>query len=173
MAAEHIPLRTSHQHVIESSWLTDVLCRGTKKGNDDTSLGKTLMGHRKVISLSIALFLVLTLTASLVLAEACFCGKACLHSPRAGTGARPNSLFHARCPGTLCESCNLEETQTLKAANSSSPVGHAKTFDATMTLFSLDEHLPTNPLVKGFEASCACRTVPPPPIYLKNLSLLR
>ena len=131
------------------------------------------MGHRKVISLSIALFLDLTLFASLVLAQACFCGKACLHGSGAGTGAKPNSLFHARCPGTLCESCNLEETKTLKAAKSSSPTGHAKTFDATMTLFVLDEHPPTNPIRKDFEALCASRTVPPSPLYLKNLSLLR
>lgn len=131
------------------------------------------MGRRKAISQLIALFLVLALFASLVLAEACFCGQLCLYGPRTGTGAKPNSPLHARCPGTLCESCNLEETQTLKAANSSSPAGHAKTLEATMTPFALDEHLPTNLVVEDFEALCAYRTVPPPPIYLKNLSLLR
>ncbi|MGB2929397.1 MAG: hypothetical protein WBB70_10835, partial [Desulfobacterales bacterium] len=67
----------------------------------------------------LVIFIILGIFPNGVMAEACFCGEACLHSLQDKTTARTGSPFHHRCFGTHCKSCNLEDGQTLQATNSS------------------------------------------------------
>jgi len=131
------------------------------------------MGNRRVFSTLLGLFLILSIFANGVMAEACFCGKACLHGLQDKTETSVSSTFHVRCSGTHCKSCSLEKGRTLKTVNCSSPPGNVKILDTTFIIFVSADSPPTNYTLKGFGSRiCACATVPSPPPYLQNLSLL-
>jgi hypothetical protein len=128
--------------------------------------------RRKIFGVLIPLVLILGIFSKGVMAEVCFCGQSCLHGPGEGSEARKNFPFHNRCSGGHCKSCNIEEGQTLKTANTSSPTGNVKIFDTTCTASLLIDYPSTihNFQING--SSYACITVPSLPIYLKTLSLL-
>ena len=130
------------------------------------------MEYQKVFKTLIALFLILSVFANIALAEFCFCGKACLHGPRSKTKIKVNSLFHLRCPGTLCKSCNLEKGQTLRAANSATQTLSLKTIDTGFIIFTLPDYPSTNHILKDLDSFYACIRVPSSPIYLQKHSLL-
>ena len=129
------------------------------------------MGHRKV-SYIIVLLLLMGICTNSVMSEACLCGQACQHSLQSKLGAGVNSLFHMRCCGTNCKSCNIEEGQKLKAANTSTPSGSVKNFDTILVISILVDYPASIHILKDFDVFYACRTVPSFPIYLQNLSLL-
>ena len=110
------------------------------------------MEYQKVFKTLIALFLILSVFANIALAEFCFCGKACLHGPRSKTKIKVNSLFHLRCPGTLCKSCNLEKGQTLRAANSATQTLNVKILDTAFILSPLLVYPSTYHILKDFDS---------------------
>lgn len=131
------------------------------------------MGKRKVLRRLLALFLSLGIHTSGMMAEVCLCGQSCWHGLQENRSkARVKSLFHKRCSGTNCKSCNVENGRTLKAANTSSPDSNFKVFDTACIISVLVDCPSTNHILKNFCSSYAFVKVPSTPIYLENLSLL-
>jgi hypothetical protein len=145
-----------------------------KKVTPQSRLEKTAhMGKRKVLRQLLSLFLILGIHTSGMMAEACLCGQSCSHGLQENRSeARVNSIFHKRCSGTNCKSCNVENGQTLKAANTSSPDSNFKIFDTAWIISVLVDYPSTNHILKSFCSSYAFAKVPSIPTYLKNLSLL-
>jgi hypothetical protein len=129
------------------------------------------MGHRKA-SYIIVLFLLMGICTNSVMGEVCLCGQACRHSLQSKLEAGVNSSFHMRCCGTNCKSCNIEEGQSLKAANTLTPTGSVKILDTTHIISALVDYPAPIHIVKDFGVFYACRTLPSISIYLQNLSLL-
>jgi hypothetical protein len=107
-----------------------------------------------------------------VTGEVCLCGEACRHILQGKLEAGVNSSFHMRCCGTNCNSCNIEKGQTLKAANTRTPTGSVKIFDATHVISVLVDYPATIHILKDFGVFYGCTPLPSSPIYLRNLSLL-
>jgi len=128
------------------------------------------MGFRRKFSIFIVLFLVAGVFTNSALAEVCFCGQACLHGfqPKSKT----NITFHMRCPGSLCKSCDLEESLTLRAIN---PVTHSfelNSLDAVFILPPVNDYSFTNDIPKVIQFNQIFLTVPSLPLYLQNLTFL-
>lgn len=129
------------------------------------------MGYRKRNRFVVALFLLCTVFASNALAGACFCGQACMHGLQSKAKIKVNLPFHVRCSGTLCKSCNLEESQTLKAANSAAWTHHVKIIDTAMVC-TLADCPTTYHILNDSNLFSTWRANPSTPIYLQNLSIL-
>jgi len=142
-----------------------------KKRNDRPD-GKILMRHRKTFNILVALFLAFGVFANSALAEACFCGQACLHGLQPEAKIKVNFLFHMRCSGALCKSCDLEKGQTLKAANSATQTLNVKILDTAFILSTPLDYPSTYHVIKGFDSICNYRAIPSAPIFLQNLSVL-
>ena len=131
------------------------------------------MGNRRVFRTLLGLLLILGIFANGVMAEACLCGKACLHGLQDKTESSVASTFHVRRSGNYCKSCSLEKGRALKTVNCSSPSDNVKILDKTFIICVLADSPSTNYTVKGFGLRiCACTAVPSPPPYLQSLSLL-
>jgi hypothetical protein len=131
------------------------------------------MGNRRVFSTLLGLFLILSVFANGLMAEACFCRNACLHGLQDKKETSVSCIFHVRCSGTQCKSCSLEKGQTLKTVNCSSPSSNEKILNTTFTIFVLADSFSTNYTVNCFSSRiCACATAPFPLPYLQNLSFL-
>ncbi|MFC1516704.1 hypothetical protein ACFL7E_08110 [Thermodesulfobacteriota bacterium] len=130
------------------------------------------MRYRKTLNILVALFLALGVFANSAMAEACFCGQTCLHSLQPKAKLKVNFLFHMRCSGTLCKSCDLEKGQTLKAANSASQTLNVKMLDTAFTLSTALDYSSTSHILKDFGSFYTRGTFPFSPIYLQKLSLL-
>ncbi len=142
------------------------------KRRSDRPGGKSRMGYRKTFKIFVALFLALGVFANSVLAGACFCGQACLHGLQPKAKTKVNILFHLRCSGALCKSCDLEKGQTLKAAGSASRTLNVKILDTTAILSTDLDYSSTYHRLRDFGSFYACGTVPFSPIYLQTLSLI-
>jgi len=120
------------------------------------------------------LFIILGIFANGAMAEACFCGKACLHSLQDKTKTSKNSPFHHRCSGIHCKSCNLEDGQTLQAANSSTPTGNLNILDtSSIIIFYFTDHHSDNQIIMSFcSQNDAFLNFQSAPTYILNLSLL-
>jgi len=129
------------------------------------------MGYRKTLNILVAFFLALGFFANSALAEACFCGQACLQGFQPEAKIQVNSPLHMRCSGNLCKSCNLEKGQMLTAANSATQTLNIKILNTAFFLSTLLYYPSTYHILKGFNSFYACETVPSSPIYLQNLSL--
>ena len=130
------------------------------------------MEYRKTFKILVALFLVLGVFANSALAEACFCGEACLHGLQPDGKIKVYLPFHMRCSGIPCESCELEKGQTLKAANSINQSLNVKLLDNAFILPTLLDYPPTYHILKNFDSFYARGAIPSSPIYLQNLSIL-
>lgn len=128
------------------------------------------MGYRKKFKLLFALLLVAGVFVNSALAEACFCGQACLHGFQPKSKA--NSPFHMRCPGTLCKSCSWEKSTTLKAISPASQPLDIQNLDTVFTLPALDHRPFTNDIHKEICFFHTLGSVPSLPLYLQNLTLL-
>ena len=129
------------------------------------------MGHRKA-SYIIVLFLFMGICTNSVMGEVCLCGQACRHSLQSKLGVGVSSSFHMRCCGTNCRSCNIEEGQTLKAANTFTPTGSVKNFDTTHIISGFVDYFATIHILKDCGVFYGSRPLASFPIYLQNLSLL-
>ena len=137
------------------------------------------LGKKRIINMNhvarktvITLFLILGICLNGLMAEFCFCGQACLHGLQSKAKIKVNSLFHLRCQGTPCKSCNLEKGQTtLRAANSANQTLDVKTPDTIFILSTLPNYPPTNYILKDFDPFYTHIPFPSSPIYLIKHSL--
>ena len=133
---------------------------------------KKLLRNLIPLRLFLIQFLIIGLLSNSVLHQACFCGKTCLHGLQGKANARPSIPFHARCSGTQCKSCNLEEAQTLKASNAAKSTEKIKTLNA-LYLSNYSGYPVKINSIKSFSSHLFEYTnVQHTPTYLKILSLL-
>ena len=129
------------------------------------------MGNLRNFRILLILLLTLSIFTNSVVTDACFCGEDCLHGFQDKAGA--SSLFHNRCSGTHCKSCNLEGGQSLKVANSSSQAGNFNIFDTSFVGFILTDYNSNNHIDKSFifpiDTSVKVKSLP---IFLQNCTLL-
>jgi hypothetical protein len=131
------------------------------------------MGKIKVLRQLLALFLILGIYTSGMMADVCLCGQSCSHGlQKDRSETRGKFLFHKRCSETNCKSCNLENGQTLRAANISSSDGNFKIFDTAWIASVLVDYPTTNYYLKTISSTYTSVKVLSSPIYLRNLSFL-
>ena len=131
------------------------------------------MKNVKIFRLFFVQFLIIGLFANSLLPQACFCGEACLHGLQGTTKARLSFLFHARCSGTQCKSCNLEDVKTLKASNAVHSTEQLKTLDTPFILSNFSNYqFNINLITTFFSRLNKYVKVQSSPTYLRNLSLL-
>ena len=134
---------------------------------------KNILGNLRTFRVLIVLFLVLGIFVNSVMAETCFCGEACIHGLQDKENTRGSFPFHNHCVGTHCKSCNLEDGQTLKAANSSPPTGNLETLDTSFIIFIGTDYHSNNHIFNGFCPRIYTGIkIQSSPAYLQNLSLL-
>jgi len=118
-------------------------------------------------------FLIIGLFANSLLPQACFCGEACPHGLQGKARASLSFIFHSRCSGTQCKSCNFEDVQTLKASNAAHSTAKLKTFNPPFILFYFSDYRPKINFIKRFfSRPNKYIEVQSPPTYLQNLCLL-
>ena len=102
----------------------------------------------RIFRLFFVQFLIIGFFANSMLPQACFCGKACLHGLQGK--ARPSIifLFHTRCLGTQCKSCNLEDIQTFKASNATPSTVKTGVLATPLVLFNLSDYQSDIDLIK-------------------------
>jgi len=132
-----------------------------------------LLRNLKIFRLFFVQFLIIGLFANSLLPQACFCGKACLHSLQGKERPSISFLFHTRCLGTQCKSCNLEDIQTLKASNAAHSAAKIEIFATPSILFNLTSYQYNIDLIKiifpRHNKSLKTQSLP---VYMQNLSLL-
>lgn len=139
----------------------------------DYNMEKILLRNVKIFRQFFVQFLIIGLFANSLLPQACFCGEACLHGLQGTAKARPNFLFHARCSGTQCKSCNLEDVKTFKASNAAHSTEQLKTLDTPFILSNFSNYqFNINLITILFSRLNKYVKVQSSPTYLQNLSLL-
>ena len=139
----------------------------------DYNMEKNLLRKVKIFKLFFVQFLIIGLFANSLLPQACFCGEACLHGLQGKSKARLSFLFHNRCSGTQCKSCNFEDLQTLKASNAAHSPENPKTLNSPFIVFDFSDYPGNINFVKIFFSRLdKFAKVQSPPAYLQNLSLL-
>ena len=134
---------------------------------------KNLMRNGKIFRLFFVQFLIMGLFASILLPQACFCGEACLHGLQGKTKVRLNFLFHTRCLGPQCKSCNFEDVQSLKASNAACTTEQLKTLNTPFILSNFSNYqFNINLITIFFSRLNKYVRVQSSPTYLQNLSLL-
>ena len=137
------------------------------------NMEKNLLRNKKVFRLFFVQFLIIGLFANSLLPQACFCGEACLHGLQGTVKARPNFLFHVRCSGTQCQSCNLEDVKAFKASNAAHSRVQLKTLNTPFILSNFSNHqFNINFITTFFSHLKKYVKVESSPTYLQNLSLL-
>jgi hypothetical protein len=131
-----------------------------------------LVEKLRIFKILLFILIILGVFANSALAEACFCGEACLHSFQDKTKTSTRFPFHHRCSGTHCDSCDLEKGQKLKAANSKIQTFNVNILDTAFILSTLFDYPPNYPILKSFDSFYVYEIAPSSPIYLQNLSIL-
>ena len=132
--------------------------------------GKIYMEYHRKFRILAILFLVVVVFTNSAMAEVCFCGSTCLHGfqPK----SKINVIFHMRCPGTLCKSCDLEERLTLKATNRVTHSLELKSPNAVFIPSPVNDYPFTNDILTVFQFNPKFVTFPTLPLYLQNLTFL-
>jgi hypothetical protein len=134
---------------------------------------KNLLRNVKIFWLFFVKFLIICLFTSNLLPQACFCGEACLHSPQGKAKASLSFIFHTRCLGTQCKSCNFEDVQAIKALNAAHSTEKLKILNTPLILSKFSDCQLNASFIKiFFSLSNRYVKVQSPPTYLQNLSLL-
>jgi len=132
-----------------------------------------LLRNLKIFRLFFVQFLIIGFFANSLLPQACFCGKACLHGLQGKASSSIIFLFHTRCLGTQCKSCNLEDIQTFKASNATHSTAKTGMLVTPSILFNLSDYQSDIDLIKivfpNHNKPLKTRSLP---VYLQNLSLL-
>ena len=132
-----------------------------------------LLKNVKIFRFFFVQFLIIGLFANSFLPQACFCGEACLHSLQGEAKTSLSFIFHSRCSGSHCKSCNFEDGQTLKASSAEYSKAKLKTLNSTFILFDFSDYQPAINFIKIFFSHLnKYIEVQSPPLYLQNLSLL-
>ena len=132
-----------------------------------------LLINIRIFRLFFVQFLIIGFFANSLLPQACFCGKACLQGLQGK--ARPSIifLFHTRCLGTQCKSCNLEDIQTFKASNGAHSITKTEIPVTPSILSNLSDYHSGIDLIKiVFPYHNKLLKTRSLPAYLQNLSLL-
>jgi len=131
------------------------------------------LAKRKILRQLLALLLILGINASGLMAETCLCGGSCGHSlQRDKSEGRVNPLFHRRCSESTCNSCNVEEGQTIKAAKIPSSREDFDSPDDPRIMSAVLRFSFTYPIVLSLPFVHTAVKVKSSPIYLTTLSLL-
>ena len=130
------------------------------------------MGYRKTPNILVIVLLVLGVLTNSVLAEACFCGEACLHGLQPNANIRANFRFHMRCTGIPCQSCQLEKGQTIKAANSRHQSFNTRIFDNLFVLSSFRDYPSSYHILESGHSFHDWGAIASSPVYFQNLSIL-
>jgi len=137
------------------------------------NMEKNLLRNKKIFRLFFVQFLLIGLFANSLVPQACFCGEACLHGLQGKTKARPSFLFHTRCSGIQCKSCNFEDAQSLKASSAAHSTEKLKTLNTPFILSNFSDYqINVNFIKIFFFRPNRYVKVQSPPTYLQNLSLL-
>jgi hypothetical protein len=104
------------------------------------NMEKNLLRNVEIFRLFFVQFLLIGLFANSLLPQACFCGEACLHGLQGKAKASLTFLFHNRCSGTQCKSCNFEDVQTLKASNAARATEQLKTLNTPFMLSNFSNY---------------------------------
>jgi hypothetical protein len=137
------------------------------------NMEKNLLRNVKIFRLFFVQFLLIGLFANSLLPQACFCGEACLHGLQGKAKASLSFLFHNRCSGTQCKSCNFEDVQTLKASNAARATEQLKTLNTPFILSNFSNYqFNINLITIFFSRLNKYVKVQSSPTYLQNLSLL-
>jgi hypothetical protein len=137
------------------------------------NMEKNLLRNVKIFRLFFVQFLIIGLFANSLLPQACFCGEACLHGLQGKAKASLSFLFHNRCSGTQCKSCNFEDVQTLKASNAARATDQLKTLNTPFILSNFSNYqFNINLITIFFSRLNKYVKVQSSPTYLQNLSLL-
>jgi hypothetical protein len=131
------------------------------------------MTDRKINNISIALFLAVSIFACGVIGEACLCGQSCANSLQGGSSSKIfNSLFHSRCIGGICKSCNYENGLSIKITKASKPTLKLKIFDTHFIISGSDTYNGSGNIHIAPGSFRLNYLIPSVPIYLKNNCLL-
>jgi len=137
------------------------------------NMEKNLLRNVKIFRLFFVQFLLLGLFANSLLPQACFCGEACLHGLQGKAKASLSFLFHNRCSGTQCKSCNFEDVQTLKASNAARATEQLKIVNTPFILSNFSNYRFNSNLITIFYSRLNTYVkVQFSPTYLRNLTLL-
>ena len=128
------------------------------------------MPTRKVIAISLALFLALGFFAEGVFAEVCLCGKLCSYLSCEKSELKTNSGFDKRCSDNSCKSCNVENSRSTKGACYSKQVIRVNIFTALL-ISDLPCDSSINRIAKNEGFFRSIGALYSSPVYLKNLSI--
>ena len=136
-------------------------------------MDNNLLRNLKIFRLFFLHFLIIGLLANSLLSHACLCGGACQHGPQGKEKSSISFLFHTRCLGTQCKSCNMEDIQTFKASNSANSTGKIQILISPSILFNFSDYQCNINLIKiiffRYNKSIETHFLP---VYLQKLSLL-
>ena len=130
------------------------------------------MVKRQIFSVLIIFFLLPSILINGIMTEACLCIEPCSFGLQNEVDTKESSPFHSHHANAHCKSCNVEDGQTLKAANISSSDGNLKIFDTAWIVSVLVYYPTTNHYRKSIGPTFTPVKVLSSPIYLKNLSFL-
>jgi hypothetical protein len=137
------------------------------------NMEKNLLRNVKIFRLFFVQFLIMGLFANSLLPQACFCGEACPNGLQGKAKARQSFLFHNRCPGSQCKSCNFEDLQALKALSTANPTVKLKTLNTPFILFNFSDYqFYINFKKFSFSRLNKYEKGQSPPAYLQNLTFL-
>jgi hypothetical protein len=127
--------------------------------------------RRKVFHILLILQLTIASFSVAVLHDACFCGEACAHvfGERAVTD---HGTHHDRCSYPGCQSCNVEEMVSFDTRTLYDSSDRSDSYEAPQVIVVSAEHFFDNHTLELFSPIHFVEDIAPPPIYLRNLSLL-
>ena len=130
------------------------------------------MGYRKTPHILVIVLLTLNVLTNSAVAEVCFCGEVCLHGFQPNANISANSLFHMRCTGVPCQSCQLEKGQTPKAVNSRHHWFHTRILDTLFILSPFRGYQSSYDVLESGYSFYDWGAITSSPVYLQNLSIL-
>lgn len=132
--------------------------------------GNRLMIKNKTNCILFSLLLAFGIFANNSLSNVCFCGQTCEHGAK--TRLKGFTLFHLKCTGSMCKSCDLEKGKT-KISTISGPASvKAKILYAALTPAILQIYSDAFPSFNHNQCDFINTTIPYPPIYLQKSSWL-
>ena len=137
------------------------------------NMENNLLRNLKIFRVYFVKSLIIGLFANSLLPQACLCGGACLHGIQGKEWSSISFLFHTRCLGTQCRSCNLEDILTLKASNGAHSITKTEIPFTPSILFDLSDYRSDIDLIKiNFPHHIKPLKIRSLPAYLQYLSLL-
>jgi hypothetical protein len=128
----------------------------------------------KLKRISITLILAISILSSGLIGGPCLCGNSCVHN-KLGDASRGNilhSLFHPRCFGGLCKSCDNENSRSTTIFKSSPTPLKLKSLDTHFVLSLSSNYFDLGIAHIAPSALTSFSLTPSVPIFLKNKHFL-